>query len=404
MKMKELRKQLTKEAELFVPNHCDRIKNRIVIPLPSPEPKYRASRLVNRLKPVLAFGCMAIILTLILPLLIPGEPVNQIPVSNTFITIDINPSIEIETDKSDNILNVRGLNPDAIVMLDHEIEKLTGKNVYLGLVDILTLANDTLYLDPSRTNNDIVISSVNDNQDHEDLVYAKLYEKANGFYQEKGLKGNIARVNINPELQEEAKQLQMSVGKLAKIKEAMAVKPELTFEEASAMPIRDLNNIIKQYTKDTEDFQDAYDIQLGNLVAEKTKENEDRLKEHNRTKGRVKDISDALKHLAKNHGHINENQYQKLMKEIIDSYRLLYNEFPEELSEVTDDVTIEELTAIMSAFDESVSEKIEQETEEINTQTKDLSNIYRQKVKENLEKGKERPWEVNLDDLEGDNN
>jgi hypothetical protein len=212
---------------------------------------------------------------------------NPFPVSNTYITIDINPSIEIETDSSDNIVNVRGLNPEAIVMLDHETEKLTGKNVFSGIVDILTLAADTMYLDPARTNNDIVISAVNDNQDHEDLVFEKLSEKANGFYQEKGLKGNITRVAVNAELREEARQLDMSAGKLAKIKEAMNAKPELTLEKAKEMPVRDLNNIIKNYSKATEDFQNAYDIQLGNLVTEKTQENENRLQEHIITVDRV---------------------------------------------------------------------------------------------------------------------
>jgi predicted nuclease with TOPRIM domain len=184
----------------------------------------------------------------------------------------------------------------------------------------------------------------------------------------------------------------------------MNAKPELTLEKAKEMPVRDLNNIIKNYSKATEDFQNAYDIQLGNLVTEKTQENENSLQEHNRTKGRVEDITDALKHLEESHGHINENRYKKLLEEIIASYRLLYTEFPEELSDVSDDVTIEELKEIISTFDSSVNEKIDQETEEINSKIKDLSNNYRQKVKENIEKGKERPWEVNLDDLEGDNN
>ena len=67
--------------------------------------------------PVLALGMLTIILTIVLPFLFKSP---MAPISNTFVTIDINPSIEIEADPNSIIKNVRALNKDAVLLLSGE--------------------------------------------------------------------------------------------------------------------------------------------------------------------------------------------------------------------------------------------------------------------------------------------
>ena len=102
--------------------------------------------------------------------------------AQSFVSLDINPAIELTLDQNDNVLSVRGTNEDGQVLLYGETG-LVGVNIDYAIEKITALAVELGYLSEENSVIDTIVSSKNADklQALQDKVNAKITAKARGL-------------------------------------------------------------------------------------------------------------------------------------------------------------------------------------------------------------------------------
>ena len=228
MKISKLKKQLKSESKNFVPDIKTDLFKTLGIE-------------VNRgKKPYFNFKPYLVIISTVFILLVGlyfflNQKSNDF--SNTIITIDINPTVEIEVNEKNNVVNIRPLNLDAALLLE-ENEDLINQDVYLTLDVIIEMASNAGYL----TDN-VEINVVNERQKVEDSLGAKI----KSHYQNHN---NVTVSEATKDIKEKAKTYKVSVGKMKLIEELIKINPELTIDKAKKLSIKELNEQIRSYNEE----------------------------------------------------------------------------------------------------------------------------------------------------------
>lgn len=178
---------------------------------------------------------------------------NVVKAANAYITLDINPSIEIITDEEGLVAQVNALNEDAQVLLvDTDFTK---KTIEETVEEIINLATELGYIDITAENA-IVVTTLAEN----DNITNKLEEKINDIIRKVTKKQEIkmdiinARHEAKQEMKDLAASLNVSIGKLKLIQVAVELDPSLTLEQAATMPVKDLNKIVKDVRNEMKDI------------------------------------------------------------------------------------------------------------------------------------------------------
>jgi hypothetical protein len=164
-------------------------------------------------------------------------------VANAYVTLDINPSVEIMTDDSGLVSDVNALNTDADVLLvDADLEGKTIEEVIDELVDTAT---DLGYITETDDNAVVVTAEAEDENETVELE-TKLEAKIKKHAEEKAMRMEVikARDDANAEFKTLAQTLNVSVGKLKLIRKAQEFDETLTDEAGAGMPVKELNRII----------------------------------------------------------------------------------------------------------------------------------------------------------------
>lgn len=164
-------------------------------------------------------------------------------VANAYVTIDINPSIEIITGEDGLVIQVNAINDDAQVLLvdydftDKTVEQVTG--------EIVELAMELGYIDELDENAIVVTAEAKDLAETEELEN-KITERINRFSEQKQIRMQVIKANqkASAEMKTLAESLNISVGKLKLINLAMEFDDTLTIEAAATMAVKDLNRIV----------------------------------------------------------------------------------------------------------------------------------------------------------------
>lgn len=170
---------------------------------------------------------------------------------NAYITIDINPSIEIITDDQGLVTQVNGLNEDAQVLLVDT--DFTGKTVDETIDAIVKLAAEMGYIGYD-TENAIIVTAQNDSDSDE--LENEISDHLKRFFRRNGYRMAIylARHQATSEEKAKAEELGITVGKLRLIEMVMKFDETLTYETAKDMPVRELNQILKSARKEMRDL------------------------------------------------------------------------------------------------------------------------------------------------------
>jgi len=390
LKKDELKEALRIEASIFVPNHRDQIKERVRL-VATPKDK-ATSILKKKMAPVLALGMLTIILTIVLPFLFKSP---MAPISNTFVTIDINPSIEIEADPNSIIKNVRALNKDAVLLLSGEEKSIINKGLIEGVLAIIKLASESDYLN----DNDLLITTVNNNQDHETTLMNQIISELNNYLDEIDFKGQLSQVKVNKRLKKEAKELGISVGKLNHIQTIIDLNPQFTIDDLKDKSIKELNNIIKRFDSETIDFEEKY-VELFTDLTSKALVELDKLEEEvNLTRGKINRLNTVLKQLEKAKDKINSNKYQNFLAQTIEIYSSLAEFYPDELEPYSEDMEVEEIVNSLNSFIDRTNSRIEHIHQSKNQKVREIRKFLIQKIKENLKNGVSNPFDIDIEEI-----
>lgn len=174
----------------------------------------------------------------------------------SYVTVDINPSVEVISNKKGIVISVNALNDDAQVLL--EGETLEGKTTADVVVEIADLAIKLGYL---REGGNVCVTASADSEEIEAKVNDAINKAMNKFKEQKQFAFEVVdgAKQIGRDIVEKAEELGVTAGKYRLILRAMAFDSTLTFEAAKEMSAGELNEIVKS---GREELKDLYSEEL----------------------------------------------------------------------------------------------------------------------------------------------
>lgn len=157
---------------------------------------------------------------------------------DSLVYLDINPSIEIATNKQDHVIHLQGLNEEGRALIkDIEFE---GKDVYAVTQDLLDSLLEKGTIDIEHYT--MLVSVLNNNQEKSQKQVSQLNEMIHSYFREHQLKPIVLRQAITSTntLEQFADQYNISLGKMTFIKNLIILNPEFKLEELVNLSIDDL--------------------------------------------------------------------------------------------------------------------------------------------------------------------
>ncbi|MFI3284159.1 MAG: hypothetical protein R3Y57_03650 [Erysipelotrichaceae bacterium] len=155
------------------------------------------------------------------------------PVS--YISIDINPSIELKINRFDRVIDVVAKNEDA----EEIVNAINLKNMnYINALETLKSNNSFESFADSYTE----ITVISNNNSNTDTIINNI-QNCN-FYGE-----NVQCYHGNSELKKEACECNVSFGKYRAYLELLAVNQDVSLDEISALSMAEIRNMIDDYTE-----------------------------------------------------------------------------------------------------------------------------------------------------------
>ena len=161
----------------------------------------------------------------------------------SFMSVDINPSIEFILDENDEIISIKFNNEDAeIVGADIDF---IGMHYEDALNAFMNAAVETGYIDVESNDNNVIITIGNDNETQQNELNNNARETAQTYLEENKIGGAVLNGEVVYEdLEAIADEYDISIGKARMIKSAQANDETLSTEELAEMPMEDLMELI----------------------------------------------------------------------------------------------------------------------------------------------------------------
>ncbi len=186
-------------------------------------------------------------------------------VPSNYISLDVNPSIEIQTNRLGQVVSIKPVNEDAKqVMAGYQ---LTDKNLEVVIKNIVDRMILNGYLAPDKDNQ--VLISMENNADAE--LKKNLDAVISAYLEEKQLNATLLHQNVELDINaiKAAQENNISAGKMELISELVQGDPTLSIEELSTERISDLIEFLE-----TIDIR-RDDLSKGNSVNEEDSDDMD---------------------------------------------------------------------------------------------------------------------------------
>ncbi len=249
--------------------------------------------------------------------------------ASTYVSMSINPAIEMYADDDGVIISAGALNEDGeVVLADLEV---VGKTVEEAGEDFVEASTELGYYDESDPNAEVAIAVDGADQEKANGVKKNLAEKLQNYFSNKGVNGKVSEETLN-KYTGNVKKWGVSVGHAKMILRLLDLYPEMTEEQALELPISEVMAKIHAVNKDNK---------ANNALAAERKAAIRALKEEYATtfelrrqtgelKERVKDITLSEKERVEIQATIDENQkiidasfaeYKVKLRAIKDEYK-----------------------------------------------------------------------------------
>ncbi|MBE6025661.1 MAG: hypothetical protein E7229_01980 [Clostridiales bacterium] len=187
------------------------------------------------------FAAAAAVLVLLIGGVVGFNGYNVAKTVAATISLDVNPSIEINTNAKDRVLSVKALNEDAETVIgDMDFE---GADLDVAVNALIGSLLRHGYLDEYK--NSILVSVDNRDKDKGEAMRLKLLDEINGILKQDGIEGAVlSRISDDDDaLEELAEKYGITEGKAALIQDIIAGKPGYSFEDLAKLTINELNLI-----------------------------------------------------------------------------------------------------------------------------------------------------------------
>ncbi len=230
--------------------------------LPSQARKQPGFNLAFKRVAAVALCLMLFISGLSVGLFIPSSEQVELPAAadaETFIYLDVNPSIELRMDKDSKILECIATNDDAMAIIAGL--KLEGVDMNTALTAIVGSMYVNGYL--SENSNSILVSIDTRDENKTDTLLTSITDKINTVFEKSRLECSIIAqsVKVSDELKQRALENGISVGKMHLVEKMVGAIDELGNDDApklADMSIKELN-LIYSTRPDKGDKEDLFD-------------------------------------------------------------------------------------------------------------------------------------------------
>lgn len=164
----------------------------------------------------------------------------------TYVSLSINPAVELVVDDDNKVISINCVNEDAEVLLAET--NLIGMNLEDATQLFTNLAVNAGYMNVDATDNEITINVINEDSAETEKIEKTLFDKLNIFFKNNGINGRISKETLETYGQQAA-ELGVSAGKMKLILRALDVNPELILEDLKDMPTNEILAVIHSKIK-----------------------------------------------------------------------------------------------------------------------------------------------------------
>jgi hypothetical protein len=186
------------------------------------------------------FGFMALLLTSLLLV----SCMNASAQDDVYVTIDINPSIELITTPRERVVYANPLNEDGEILLANL--DLIGKKLDVAMDLIITEAINLGFIDVDAEESFVYVSTLGMDSEIGEKIRERVMEHINNAFKEKVMVGRAMMKEYQAEIIEEANLLGVTPGFLRLAKSAVLLSDELLLEDALLLTVEELQAIIRQ--------------------------------------------------------------------------------------------------------------------------------------------------------------
>jgi hypothetical protein len=203
----------------------------------------------------------------------------------TYVSVDVNPSIEFNINRFDRVLDVKAVNDDGETILDQiSLDNLKNKSIEAALTITVEQISESGYFDGDNEGG-IVIATSCENMEKADALADQLLQTAMQETSQNGDNVEVDAFSVAPARVQEAKELGVTPGKLnlvEKLQEAAGNSNSEELEEWINKPVKDIMKATKAYKKSAgkgigsgsgEDLETASGIDTESNSGKKTKSN-----------------------------------------------------------------------------------------------------------------------------------
>lgn len=167
---------------------------------------------------------------------------------DTYLTLDINPSIELIVTPREKVVYANPLNEDGEILLA-ELD-LIGMQLDDAMDLIIETAIELGYIDVDAEETFVQVSSVAKNTEIGDKIRERAKEHINNAFKDRMMMGRAEDKGFTPEFLAEAESYGVTPGFLFLAQKAVIASDELLLEDALLMTVQELQAILKEARQD----------------------------------------------------------------------------------------------------------------------------------------------------------
>lgn len=273
--------------------------------------------------------------------------------TDTYMTLDINPSVELIVTPSERIIYANALNEDGEVLL---VElKLVGKKLDIGIDLIIEKSIELGFIEPNPDVETIVsVTAISENNRIAELMKEKVKDKIDKAMEDKEIPGHAEDKpdqKYIPEFLIEARSYGVSPGFYFLAQKAVYSDEKLTLEAALEMSVSELQAIIRnakdQFKTDRKALQETFKADLAALRETYVPQFEDFETQIAQIEAQIEITEDELE----------KESLAAELKVLVEDYLALKLEFRTQFKAIRSQY-IEELKALKVSFKETLLDQI----------------------------------------------
>ena len=209
--------------------------------------------------------------------------------THSVVTIDINPSIELSLNENNKVLSALALNEDASILLSDL--SLKGLTLEEATEIIVNEAIETGYIDELSDENDIYVTSYNEDeddenedqdQDEENELSDGVIEDINTLLDNRNIAATVSYLHVTDEVKTAADEYGISNGKMLLVEKLLVLNPDLDKATLVESNIQGIQKQIQEAVSNKNQNQEKEQLKVQKEA--KVKATKEKVENHNKGK------------------------------------------------------------------------------------------------------------------------